>query len=348
LYHVISGAVTSDVVVTLDSATMANGDDVEIRIKDGVLCINDSKVLVTDIVASNGIIHVIDAVLIPPADPEPEPEPEPEPQDIVDVAVGAGTFNTLVAAVQAAGLEDVLRSDGPFTVLAPTDDAFAALGQNELNRLLANPHELAEILKYHVIEGKATSDVVLDNYYFKTVQGHPVFVVQRKDALLINDANVIATDIMASNGVIHVIDKVLYPQPVRSHDDIVDTAIEAELATLVAAVQAAHLEEVLRSEGPFTVFAPTEEAFAALGEDTLRHLLANPLALADILLYHVAVGETTSKELGNLDSVKMANGHRVHVDFDHGYQLVNDARIVAADTLVANGIIHVIDKVLIP
>ncbi len=345
LYHVISGAVTSDVVVTLDSATMANGDDITIEVVDGQVVINDVATVTTvDIMASNGVIHVIDAVLLPPADPEPEPMPK----DIVDTAIGAGTFNTLVAAVQAAGLEDTLRSAGPFTVLAPTDDAFAALGTDELNRLLSNPHELAEILKYHVIPGKLTSDLVLEENYLKTVQGHPVFVVQRKDAVLINDANLVATDIMASNGVIHVIDKVLYPKPVRLGDDIVDTAIDAELNTLVAAVQAASLEHLLRSDGPFTVFAPTDEAFAALGADTLEDLLENPDRLAEILLYHVAHGETTSKELGHLDSVVMANGHRVHIDFDHGYQLVNDARIVAADTLVSNGIIHVIDKVLIP
>ncbi|NNC42194.1 MAG: fasciclin domain-containing protein [Acidimicrobiia bacterium] len=346
LYHVISGAVTSDVVVTLDSATMANGDGISITIEDGNVVINDSAtVTVVDIMASNGVIHVLDAVLLPPADDDDD---EPMLDDIVDTAVGAGTFNTLVAAVQAAGLEDTLRSAGPFTVLAPTDDAFARLGQKEIDRLLANPHELAEILKYHVIQGKATSDVVLSQGSFETVQGHPVFVVQRKDGVLINDANLIATDVMAANGVIHVIDKVLYPKPVRLIHDIVDEAIEIELDTLVAAVQAANLEHVLRSEGPFTVFAPTDEAFAELGTETLKRLLANPDELADILLYHVVSGETTSKELGYLDSVGMVNGDRVHVDFEHGYQLVNDARIIKADTLVANGIIHIIDKVLIP
>ncbi len=153
---------------------------------------------------------------------------------------------------------------------------------------------------------------------------------------------------MAANGVIHVIDKFLYPKPVRLIHDIVDEAIEIELDTLVTAVQAARLEHVMRSEGPFTVFAPTDEAFAELGTETLNRLLADPDELADILLYHVVSGETTSKELGYLDSVGMVNGHRVHVDFGHGYQLVNDARIIKAGTLVASGIIHIIDKVLIP
>ena len=130
--------------------------------------------------------------------------------DIVDTAIGAGSFGTLVAAVQAAGLEDALRGEGPFTVFAPTDEAFAKLPAGTVDSLLADPEALSAILLYHVVSGKVMAADVTDGLTADTLNGAPVsFHVA--DGVMINDANITATDIEASNGVIHVIDTVILP-----------------------------------------------------------------------------------------------------------------------------------------
>ena len=136
-------------------------------------------------------------------------------KDIVDTAVSAGSFKTLVAAVEAAGLVDTLKGDGPFTVLAPTDEAFAKLPEGTVASLLKpeNKAKLAAILTYHVIPGKAmAADVVkLDAKTVKTVQGGGIQVSVNGGTVMVNDAQVIKTDIACSNGVIHVIDTVIMP-----------------------------------------------------------------------------------------------------------------------------------------
>ena len=131
--------------------------------------------------------------------------------DIVAVASSAGSFNTLVAAVQAAGLVETLQSDGPFTVFAPTDDAFAKLPAGTVENLLANPDQLKQILLYHVVPGKVTASDVVGLSGATTAQGSDVDISVDGSSVMINDAKVVKTDVMASNGVIHVIDTVIIP-----------------------------------------------------------------------------------------------------------------------------------------
>ncbi|MBO9451531.1 fasciclin domain-containing protein [Tropicibacter sp. R16_0] len=133
-------------------------------------------------------------------------------KDIVDTAVGAGDFGTLVAAVQAADLVDVLKGDGPFTVFAPTDAAFAALPEGTVENLLKpeNKDQLIAILTYHVVPGKVMSTDLSDDMKAATVQGGNV-TIDLDNGVMVNDATVVAADIDASNGVIHVIDKVILP-----------------------------------------------------------------------------------------------------------------------------------------
>jgi uncharacterized surface protein with fasciclin (FAS1) repeats len=131
-------------------------------------------------------------------------------KDIVDTAVEAGSFTTLVAAVQAAGLVDTLKGDGPFTVFAPTDEAFAALPEGTVDALLADPDALAAILTYHVVAGKVMSGDLSNNMMAATVNGADV-TIMTEGGVMVNDATVVSADIEASNGVIHVIDKVILP-----------------------------------------------------------------------------------------------------------------------------------------
>ena len=166
----------------------------------GKVYINDAEVIITDIMASNGIIHVIDAVLLPK-------------EDIVDTAIEDGRFTTLVAALQAADLVETLKGEGPFTVFAPTDDAFAKLPAGTVESLLLpeNKQQLTDILLYHVVAGKVMAEDVVSLTEAETVLGQNVTIKVEMGKVYINDAEVIITDIMTSNGVIHVIDTVLLP-----------------------------------------------------------------------------------------------------------------------------------------
>ena len=209
-------------------------------------------------------------------------------KDIVDTAVSAGNFNTLAAALKAAGLVDALKGAGPFTVFAPTDDAFKKLPPGTLETLLKpeNKAKLAAILKFHVVSGQVMAADVMKLTGAATLNGQRVEVVTKGGKVMIDGATVTATDIACSNGVIHVIDTVILP----ADKDIVDTAVAAgDFKTLAAALKAADLAGALKGEGPFTVFAPTDAAFAKLPKGTLDDLLKpeNKAKLAEILKYHV-------------------------------------------------------------
>ena len=219
---------------------------------------------------------------------------------IVQTAVDADGFNTLVAAVKAAGLVDTLNSPTQFTVFAPTDEAFANLPSGTLEALLKpeNKQQLVNILKFHVVAGRVNAKDAYNLQFADTVNGQRAAIDFKGDHLMIGDAEAVATDIQCSNGVIHVIDKVIMP----SSDTIPAVAKSAgSFNTLLAAVGAAGLGEVLSSPGPFTVFAPTDDAFAKLPEGTVETLLKpeNKQKLVDILKYHVVAGRVYSPGAGN-------------------------------------------------
>ena len=245
--------------------------------------------------------------------------PAGETRNIVEVAVDNGNFTTLVAALQAAELDDDLQDDGPFTVFAPTDDAFAALPDGTIDFLLepANKAILSDILTYHVLSGDVLADdaIALDGRAASMLNGQKIRLNVVDGNLVLNSggnrqATVVIADIIASNGVIHVIDAVLDPDDAPK--DIVETAVgNGSFTTLVAALQAAELDDDLKTEGPFTVFAPTDDAFNMLPAGTIPFLLdpANKDALINILTYHVFSGEVYAEDAVALDgnSVTMLN-----------------------------------------
>jgi uncharacterized surface protein with fasciclin (FAS1) repeats len=262
--------------------------------------------------------------------------------DIVDTAVHAGQFGTLVKAVQAAGLVDTLKSEGPFTVFAPTDAAFAKLPEGTVAALLNDPPKLRAVLKYHVVPGKVQAVDVVKLKSAKTVLGQSISV-DASDGVKIDEANVVKTDILCSNGVIHVIDAVLLPK-----DDLLDVAHKAgSFKTLSKAVHAAGLADALRGPGPFTVFAPTDAAFAKLPEGAVAALLKEPDKLKAVLRYHVVSGELKAKDVVKLKQAKTLQGQQLTIDTSAGVK-VNDANVVQTDVAAANGVIHVIDTVLLP
>jgi len=300
--------------------------------------INDAEVVITDIKASNGVIHVIDTVLLPPA--------EPKAMDIVDTAAADGRFTTLVAAVKAAGLVDTLKGEGPFTVFAPTDDAFAKLPAGTLDELLKpeNKQKLTDILLYHVMAGKVMAADVKDGLIADSALGTSLFFKVDMGKAYVNEAQIVITDIEATNGVIHVIDTVLLPK------DIVDVAVFNKFETLAAALTAANLVDTLKGEGPFTVFAPTDEAFANLPAGTLDTLLKpeNKQKLTDILLYHVVSGKVLAEQVVTLKNADTVLGKPVTIKVEDGKVYVNEAQVILTDIKATNGVIHVINAVLLP
>lgn len=262
--------------------------------------------------------------------------------DIVDTAAAAGDFNTLVTAVKAAGLVDTLKSAGPFTVFAPTDEAFAKLPKGTVESLLANPDKLRAILKYHVVPGRVVAADVVKLTSAKTVLGQTV-AIDSTDGVRVGKARVIKTDIETSNGVIHVIDTVLLPK-----NDLIETARAAgSFTTLLAALDAAGLTDALRAEGPFTVFAPTDAAFAKLPAGTVDALLKDIPKLKSILTYHVVNGKVLAQDVVNLHEARTLQGQEVSIDASNGVR-INDANVVQTDVMSDNGVIHVIDSVLLP
>lgn len=269
--------------------------------------------------------------------------------DIVDVAAEAGTFNTLIAAAQAAGLVEALKGGGPITVFAPTDEAFAKLGEDKINQLLEpeNKDLLAAILTYHVVPGKVMAKKVVEANALDTLNGQRVDILVNDEGAFIDGAKIVTTDIKASNGVIHVIDSVILP----STEDIVATAVEdGSFNTLAAALQAAGLVEALQGEGPFTVFAPTDDAFAALPAGTVESLLQpeNKDKLTAVLTYHVVSGRVFSEAAAAGATVDTLQGQTITTKSEDGKVFINDAQVIKADIDTSNGVIHVINKVLLP
>ena len=268
--------------------------------------------------------------------------------DIVDTAVKAGKFNTLAAALKAAGLVETLKGAGPFTVFAPTDEAFAKLPKGTLDELLKpeNKAKLTAILTYHVVPGSVMAADVTKLSNATTVNGQRVDIKSAGGKVMIDGATVTATDVKTSNGVIHVIDTVIMP----STDDVVDTAVKAgSFKTLAAALKAAGLVDALKGAGPFTVFAPTDEAFAKLPKGTLDDLLkpANKEKLVSILKYHVVSGRVFSTDAIAAKHAKTLQGGEVKITSEGGVKIDN-ATVTSADLDASNGVIHVIDTVIMP
>jgi transforming growth factor-beta-induced protein len=269
-------------------------------------------------------------------------------KDIVGIA--SEDAKTLAAAITAAGLVETLKGTGPFTVFAPTDAAFSAI-QSDVDNLLKpeNKAQLAKLLTCHVVGGKLTASDLKDGQELTALDGSKIVVYMSNGKVMVGDANITVKDKMASNGVIHIIDKVLLPpKPMVKAKDIVDIASESA-KTLAAAVTAAGLVETLKGTGPFTVFAPTDAAFSAIQSDVDNLLKPeNKDKLSKILTYHVVSGKAMSSDLKDGQMITTVEGSQLKVTIKDGKVMINGANVVSADIPASNGVIHVIDKVVMP
>ena len=342
-YHVVGASAYAADLSDGQMIETLVGEDVTVSITADGVFINDAQVTVADIAADNGVVHVIDAVLLPPA---------PQTNTVVDIIVNSEDHTLLEAAVGAAGLVDALSAEGPFTVFAPTDEAFTALAEAfevTVEELLAYPL-LGALLQYHVVGAEAYAADLSDGQMITTLLGEDVTVSITADGVFINQAQVIVADIAADNGVVHVIDAVLVPE-FPEETTVVDIIVESEDHTLLeAAVVAAGLVDALSAEGPFTVFAPTDEAVVALTEAleiTADDLLALP-NLGDILLYHAVGAEAYAADLSDGQLIETLQGGNLTVSITADGVFINDAQVTVADLEADNGVVHVIDAVLLP
>ncbi|WP_105265566.1 fasciclin domain-containing protein [Pseudoalteromonas sp. T1lg76] len=359
-YHVLDSRVESGAAVSAAGSTVAtvNGASIGLSLSGDDLLVNTATVTQVDIKASNGVIHVIDAVLMPPAQSDEMPT-----MNIVETAVAAGNFTTLVAALEAANLVAALSDESEtYTVFAPTDDAFAALGEETINTLLNNTEVLSEILLQHVVSGEvdAVTAFSLNGTQAETLSGNMIDIMidPESDTLKFGDATVTMTDIMTTNGIIHVLATVVVgdvqvPAPAQS---IVDIAVaDGNFTTLVAALQTTGLDLVLADmEREFTVFAPNDAAFDKLDEATVEALFADAEALSDLLLYHVLPDTTVQSDaaiaVANSDNpdITMANGDVATLSIQDNMLYIDQSQVTTANVAADNGVIHVIDTVLMP
>lgn len=353
-YHVVAGAVFADGLRDGENLTTIEGLQLTVRLGVGVVFINGAKVITPDVNASNGVIHIIDAVLIPKHLPT-----------IAALAAADPDLSTLVTALKAADLVDTLSGPGLFSVFAPTNEAFDKLPDGVLANLLKpeNKAQLIDLLTYHVALGRHVfvcndPKEILDTVAGGTITESchvPGHSVQRKFFYLATGAKgelrFNQKPVSARNGDVYPIDAVLTPRPPVIPKTIVETAVAtADLSTLVVALKAADLVDTLSGPGPFTVFAPTNEAFAALPPGTLTTLLLpqNKAKLVDLLTYHVVKGAVKAKDLSNGERVQTVEGKDVNVTVLDTRIEINEAEVVKADVEASNGVVHLINGVLLP
>jgi len=273
--------------------------------------------------------------------------------DIVSAALADGRFGILAKALTEAKLVETLQGKGPFTVFAPTDDAFKKLPKGTVETLLKpeNSSKLQAVLTYHVVAGSIDLVSALSAAEAKTFQGSPVKIAFSEGRVRINDAAIVNADIQCSNGVIHVIDSVILPpKEAEPSNDIASVAKRAgNFTTLLAAVDAVGLTDALTSDQDVTVLAPTDAAFAALPKGTVEELLKseNRDKLMAILSLHAIPGKVSAGDALNAGIAKSLGGGSLKFSVVDGLLKVNGATIVKTDIKCDNGTIHVIDAVIL-
>ena len=286
-------------------------------------------------------------------DDDDQPAPAPD-KDIVELAQATPDLSTLVAAIDAAGLTSTLKGPGPFTVFAPTNAAFEALPDGALETLLANPTVLADLLTYHVVSGNVKSTDLTSGPVPTLLDGETIEVSVSGTVMLNGSATVTSADNEASNGVVHIINEVLFPEGFElPKQNIVEIAAGTpDLSILVEALtKFPDLVEALSDEGTYTVFAPDNDAFVALlgviGQSSLDDIPEQ--VLRDVLEYHViSSAALLSTDLSNGQTATTIGGEDVTVSIDGSDVLISNSKVLSPDVVASNGVVHIMESVMVP
>ncbi len=333
--HIVEGTLLAANLQDGQVLQTLGGDPLVVSIENGTVFVGGARVVTPNLLAVNGVIHIIDEVLLPP-------------ENVVVTAAEIDELDTLVVAVDAADLDEQLATADPITVFAPNNAAFQNLPVGELARLLlpANRDELAALLQGHVVADELFASELSDGQVLTTLSGTKLVVEVTNGTVTVGGAQVVRADIVASNGVIHIIDEVLLPP-----QNLFETAADIDaLDTFTVAVAAADLDDELATGGPFTVFAPNNQAFLDLPVGALDDLLLplNQAQLVDVLQGHIVAGQTFARDLSDGQTLTTLSGRTITVNIANGTISVDGAQVVEANIVASNGVIHIIDAVLLP
>ncbi len=345
-YHILPVTALSTDLAAQSYATLLADESITVGLDP--IKIDDANVVNADVETGNGVIHVIDQVLLPS-----------EPKAVAGTIVGIPYFNkdftTLVAALRKAELIETLLGDGPFTVFGPTNAAFEAAGITDLSGL--SKEDLTPILLYHVLDSRVEEADLTNGAAVATLNPAEIYISLNDNGAFINGAtSITTTDLQGSNGVVHVIDLTLTPPS----NNIVQIAIDSGFSKLAAALTEAGLVTTLEGDGPFTVFAPTDAAFDALysslGVDGPAEI--DDALLEDVLLYHVLGSRVFSSDLSNgLEAGTLSDAttpSNITINIGDNVTITDnntasaDANVSSTNILGINGVIHVVDAVLLP
>lgn len=370
-YHVVDGkALSSDLTDGQQIPTLRDGSSLTVKIEEkgwffwkwNEIYINESYVVVEDIQVANGVIHVVKDVLLPD---------DLNPNTIVDVLGDYLSLSKLKELLDTYNLTDTVRDTPNLTLIAPTNRAFKKI-EDVLARFTgdAGAQEVVKILTYHVLPQVVKSGDLADGQSYDALfPGDKVDVsVEEKGwwfwkytEVKFEDSNVLKVDIEGSNGVLHIVDSVMLPDSVKIPNTVVDVAVGMKgLSTLVDLLNKFNLADTLKGTGPFTVFAPTNKAFADI-EDTLEDL--DDSQVTNVLKYHVVSGKVLSNQLTDgqvVNTLYSGNTATVKIEEKGGWRCkywgygcrkyikINDSTVTKADVDADNGVIHILNKVLIP
>jgi uncharacterized surface protein with fasciclin (FAS1) repeats/plastocyanin len=381
-HHVVLDSIISDSLVNGQILQTFLGTDLTVSFSPNGILIDNALVTIADIISYNGVVHVIDAVLLPNpgcTDPTATNYDSTAILDdgsctyatntVLDIVVTSIDHTLLEIAIDTCGLSTTLAGPGPFTLFAPTDAAFNALGSGTILSLLNNVPLLTDILKHHVVGDSIVSDSLVNGQILQTLLVTDLTVSVSPNGILIDNALVTIADLIADNGVVHVIDAVLIPNPgctdpnatnfdpnaifddgscqyaTNSVYDIIVTS--ADHGVLEVGIDTCGLDGYLSGPGPFTVFAPTDAAFNALGPITLLSLLNDIPTLSNILKHHV-VGDSLMSGMLLNGQLATLLGDDVTVTTNPSGVYIDNAMVTTKDIVADNGVVHVIDAVLLP
>ena len=345
-YHVITSGALNASQLTNGTITTASGQTIAVNVTNGVTLNGSTKVTTADVQATNGVVHVVDAVLVP------SNFVAPPNKTIVQLAQATPNLSVLVTALtKYPDLVSTLSGNGTFTVFAPTNSAFtnllAAIGQTSLDDIPESV--LKSVLQYHVVSTAALQASQLTAGNLNSVSNEAITVTATGGVKLNGTVNVTTADVSATNGVVHIVDAVLVPPSIRP---IVGTIVapayfNKNFSTLVAAVVKADLLSTLLGAGPFTLFAPTNAAFTAAGVTSLDNL--TKAQLIPILQYHVLGSKVLAADLpSGSAAITTLNGKFYLSNGGSGVFINGTTQVTSTNINASNGVVHVINRTLIP
>ena len=339
--HIVDGRLSSADLAQNSTVTSRDGTQLDITVTGDSIAVGTANVIEPDLEADNGVLHGMDGLVLPP-----------QRRTLIEVATDDGRFGTLLAALEQAGLAEVLAGEEVFTLFAPTDEAFAELPEGALEALLTDSQTLDEVVGAHVAGGTIDAAEIAGRAELISATGQRLAITVEGDTVAVGGATITESDIAADNGLIHVVDAVIVPEGVTigaPASSLIDLLADSDnLTVFFGALAAAGLLDQLGSEEPFTLFAPTDDAWDRLPGDALQQILTDPEQLTAALSAHIAGGVIDGAEVVARETITMSSGEEVAVVTAGGRTWIGGAALTETGLEADNGLIHTIDRVILP